>query len=150
TAGVERDVGVRDRWDVVVAEPEEDVAVQLGREAGAVPGQQRVDVCLAGPSNGLRIVDADDGRGHVGAMQPAVVRLAWCEAVYVVPGLTEERLRLLDGGLPQDVGVVDGLALRGADSRDRNVLLAMREAQQRHGVVAAVAGRGGGGEARAE
>src|SRR4029453_13066772 len=105
---------------------------------------------LGGPSNGLRPVAPDDGRGHVGAMQPAVVRLAWCEAVYVVPGLTEERLRLLAGGLPQDVGDVDGRPLRGADSRDRNVLLAMREAQQRHGVVAAMLGLGGGGEARAE
>src|SRR5437763_15778176 len=106
--GVEGDVGLWDRWDVVVAEAEEHVAVQLCCEAGAVSGQQRVDVGLAGPSNRVRVVGGDHGGGHVGAMQPAGIRLAWREAVNVVPRLSEECSRLPDRGLPQRVAATRG------------------------------------------
>src|SRR5947209_984683 len=150
TSGVEGDVGLWDRWDVVVAEAEEHVAVQLCCEAGAVSGQQRVDVGLAGPPNRVRVVGRDHGGWYVGAMQPAVVRLAWREAVYVLPGFSEECSRLLDRGLPQRFGGARGVTLGGADGRDRHVLLTVREAQQRHGVVTAMSRLGDDGEASAE
>src|SRR5436305_179249 len=138
TSGVEGDVGLWDRWDVVVAEAEQHVAVQLCCEAGAVSGQQRVDVGLPGPPNRLGIVGRNHRGWHVGAMQPAVVRLAWREGVYVVPGFSEECSRLLDRGLPGRAGVAHWLALGGADGRDRDPLLTVREAQQRHGVITAM------------
>ena len=119
TAGVETDVGVRVRRDVVIAESEEDAAVQLGGERCAVADLQGVDVALARPAHGLGIVGGDDLGGHVGAMQPAVMGLAWHEAIDVIPAVSEERARLVDRGLPPSLGVGIGVAFHAAGSADR-------------------------------
>ena len=67
-AAVVGDIGVGDGWDVVIAEPEEDVAVELRRESGAVPCQERLDVALAGPPDRLCIVGRDHRGGDVVVM----------------------------------------------------------------------------------
>ena len=79
-----------------------------------------------------------------------MVRLARRERVHVVPGVREERLRLLDRSLAQGVVVAGRLGLGGADRADRDLLLSVCESENRNRVIGAMLRLGHDGEARAE
>ena len=150
-AGVEGDVGVGDGWDVVIAEADEDVALEFGGEAGAVAGQQRLDVGLAGPRAAVASSAAITAAGTSGRMQPGMVGLARRGPRRRRPRCPRRTLCACSIAVSRSrVVVVDGLARSGPDGRDRKLLLPVREAEQRDRVVAAMPRLGDDREAGAE
>ena len=114
--------------DVVLAEAQEQRALDPRREARAVAGRECLDIRLSRPARRRSVVGRDDVGRSRRCVQPRMVRLARSHRVARVP-VGEECLCLRDGSRVR-------VARVGSVGRHA-VLRAVREAERRHAVVGA-------------